>query len=121
MAFFQQNLLIRPLFATSNKAKMGIRRMPYVFTQEGVAMLSSVLNSNRAIQANIQIMRAFVKLRELMISHKELARKIENIAKKFKEHDQNFILIFKAIQELLKKPEESKKKKVPIGFSPLKK
>jgi len=89
---------------------------PYVFTEQGVAMLSSVLNSKRAIKVNIEIMRAFTRLRELMISHKDLASKIEEIEKKFKEHDKNFILIFKAIRELLEKPKEPEGKSVPIGF-----
>lgn len=107
----------RSQFATSNKVKMGIRRLPYVFTREGVAMLSSVINSEQAIQVNIQIMRAFVKLQELMISHKDLARKIEDVERKFKEHDQNFIAIFQAIRGLLQKPKEPQEKKRPIGFN----
>src|SRR5271170_2100777 len=81
--------------AISNKEIMGIRKMPYVFTEQGVAMLSSVLNSDRAIEVNIQIMRIFTKLREMMISHKDLARKIAYLERrfqnKFKEHDQKFI------------------------------
>jgi len=99
----------------------GVRTLPFAFTEHGILMLSSVLNSKRAILINIQIMRTFTKLRELMISHKELAGKIEEIEKKFKDHDQNFVLIFKAIKELLKKPEEPEKKKMPIGFYPIKK
>ncbi len=102
--------------AISNKEKMGIRRMPYVFTEQGVAMLSSVLNSDRAIEVNIQIMRVFVRLKELMISHKDLARKIENLERKFKEHDQKFVLVFEAIKQLLEEPEEPSKPKEPIGF-----
>ena len=79
-------------------------------------MLSSILNSERAIQVNIQIMRAFTKLRELMVSHKYLARKIEELERKFNQHDQNFIIVFKAIKKLLADPREPKKKKLPIGF-----
>ena len=90
--------------------------MPYVFTQEGVAMLSSVLGSERAIQVNVAIMRTFVKLRELMLSHKDLAKKIEDLERKFKGHDENFIVIFKAIKELLEAPKESDFPKVGIGF-----
>ena len=92
------------------------RAKPYAFTQEGIAMLSSVLNSPRAVQVNIAIMRAFVKLRELMISHKDLARKIEELEGKFNQHDENFIIVFKTIKKLLETPRESKKKKLPIGF-----
>ena len=83
-------------------------------------MLSSILHSERAVQVNIQIMRVFVKLRELMISHKDLARKIEDIERKFqnkfKEHDQKFILIFNAIKALLSDKEEAAKKHGPMGF-----
>ena len=76
-------------------------------------MLSSVLNSERAIHVNIQIMRVFVRLRELMISHKDLAQKIENLERKFKQHDKNFVIIFEAIRKLLDPPEKPNKK---IGF-----
>jgi hypothetical protein len=61
---------------------------PYAFTEQGVAMLSSVLNSKRAIQVNILIMRAFVKLREVMATHKDLAQKIEALERKYQEHDE---------------------------------
>ncbi|MCR4336755.1 MAG: ORF6N domain-containing protein [Candidatus Omnitrophica bacterium] len=87
---------------------------PYVFTQEGVAMLSSVLNSERAIEVNIQIMRVFIKLREIMMSHKDLIHKIEGLERKFKEHDKKFVLVFEAIRQLLTEPEEPSKE--PIGF-----
>ena len=79
-------------------------------------MLSSVLNSQRAISVNIQIMRVFAKLRELMISHKDLARKIDDLERKFEDHDKRFILVFEAIKKLLKGPAESPKPKTPIGF-----
>ena len=94
----------------------GPRKLAYAFTEQGVAMLSSVLNSDRAIEVNIQIIRVFVKLKELMITHKDLARKIDNLAKKFKEHDQKFIVVFEAIKRILKASEEPMKLKVPIGF-----
>ncbi len=86
---------------------------PWAFTEQGVAMLSSVLNSPRAIQVNIAIMRAFTKLRELMISHKDLAHKIEDLERKYKEHDKNFTIVFQAIRKLLEAP---KKEKRSIGF-----
>ncbi|MBP9854914.1 MAG: ORF6N domain-containing protein [Candidatus Omnitrophica bacterium] len=101
---------------TSNKGRGGRRYLPYVFTQEGVAMLSSVLNSERAIQVNIQIMRAFVKLRELMISHKGLAQKINELEKKFNDHDKSIALIFRAIKELLESPPVQETSKEGIGF-----
>lgn len=101
---------------TSNSEKMGLRKSPLAFTEHGILMLSSVLHSPRAIQVNIQIMRAFVKLRELMITHKGLAGKIEELEIKFKKHDENFVIVFNAIKKLLQAPVESPKKKLPIGF-----
>jgi len=85
---------------------------PYAFTEQGVAMLSSVLNSERAIIANIQIMRAFTRLREIIMTHKDLQRKIEGIEKKY---DQQFKVVFDAIKQLLIPPEKPKGK---IGFHP---
>ena len=76
-------------------------------------MLSSVLNSERAIEVNIAIMRVFVKLRETVASHKELKGKLEKIEKHLKDHDESIQVIFHAIQELITAPEEPKKK---IGF-----
>ncbi|MFH1413809.1 MAG: ORF6N domain-containing protein [Candidatus Omnitrophota bacterium] len=87
----------------------GRRYLPYVFTQEGVAMLSSVLNSKRAIKVNIQIMRAFVKLKELLLTHKDLAIKIEALERKCSNHDEKIMAIFEAIKQLLQPPAEEKK------------
>ena len=84
--------------------------LPYVFTEQGVAMLSSVLNSERAVQVNIEIMRAFVRLRELMSTHKDLARKLETLEKKY---DAQFKVVFDAIRQLMTQPEPRKRK---IGF-----
>jgi len=92
----------------------GRRYLPYVFTEQGVAMLSSVLHSRRAIRVNIQIMRAFIKLKEILLTHKDLASKIEKLEKKYSEHDQTIRAIFEAIKELLK-PQPVKEKKI-IGF-----
>jgi len=96
--------------------------LPTVFTEQGVAMLSSVLKSKMAIQVNIQIMRVFTNLREMMATHKDLARKIEDLEskfhEKFQEHDQKIILIFNAIKELLADKEEAAKKSGPLGFIP---
>lgn len=92
----------------------GRRYLPYVFTQEGVAMLSSVLNSKSAIRVNIQIMRAFVKLRELVLTHKDLAVKIEALERKYANHDEKIKIIFETIKQLLEPPPASKKP--PIGF-----
>jgi len=84
--------------------------LPYAFTEQGVAMLSSVLNSKRAILVNIQIMRAFTKLREMLLTHAELRRKIETMEKKY---DQRFKVVFEAIRQLLTLPEKPKRR---IGF-----
>lgn len=95
----------------SKKERMGLRRRPLVFTEQGVAMLSSVLGSDRAIDVNIAIMRAFVRLREMMATHKELSQKIEELEKKY---DAQFRAVFDAIRELLQPaPIPSKRR---IGF-----
>jgi len=93
----------------------GIRIAPYAFTEQGVAMLSSVLHSERAIQVNIEIMRAFVRLRQMLSSNAELSRKMAALEKKY---DIQFKAVFDAIRELMT-PVEPKKKR-PIGFAPWK-
>lgn len=84
--------------------------MPYVFTEQGVAMLSSVLNSERAIQVNIAIMRVFSKLREMISGHKDLKDRIDQLEKKY---DGQFRVVFKALKALLEDPTEEGR---PIGF-----
>jgi hypothetical protein len=84
--------------------------LPYAFTEQGVAMLSSVLNSERAIKVNIEIMRAFVRLRAMLASNKDLARRLDELEKKY---DKQFKLVFDAIRELMEPPEPKKR---PIGF-----
>ncbi len=89
----------------------GLRRAtPYAFTEQGVAMLSSILHSKRAIRVNIEIMRAFVELRKFLASHAELARKLEEMEKKY---DSQFRVVFEAIRQLMAPPAAGKKK---IGF-----
>ena len=108
---------LRFQFETSSPGRHGGRRyLPYAFTQEGVAMLSSILRSDRAIQVNIAIMRTFVKLREVMASHKELAGMIESLERKYSQHDQAIQVIFDAIKELLQSPQPQPPKR-RIGFS----
>ena len=102
--------LLRSQIVISKKGRGGRRYLPYVFTEQGVAMLSSVLRSERAVQVNIEIMRAFVRLREMIATHKDLARKLEALEKKY---DAQFKVVFDAIRELMA-PSESKKRK--IGF-----
>lgn len=91
-----------------------IKYLPFAFTEHGVAMLSSVLNSKRAIQVNIQIMRAFTKLREILLTHKDLSAKIEALESKYAEHDHAIKAIFEAIKQLLEPPPT--KQKPQIGF-----
>lgn len=91
-------------------------QLPYAFTEQGVAMLSSVLNSERAIKVNIQIMRAFVKLKELLLTHKDLAIKIDALERKYDDHDQKIKAIFEAIKKLLE-PLPAKDR-IITGFQP---
>ena len=88
----------------------GVRTPPYAFTEQGVAMLSSVLNSDRAVQVNIEIMRAFVRLRQLLASNADLARKLESLEKKY---DAQFKVVFDAIRQLMSPPEPKRRE---IGF-----
>lgn len=88
----------------------GARNLPMAFTEQGVAMLSSVLRSERAVQVNIQIMRAFVQMRRVLVEHKELATKLNALERKY---DENFRVVFDAIRQLMDPPVEKKRK---IGF-----
>jgi len=103
---------LRSQIVTSKRksARGGRRYPPYAFTEEGVAMLSSVLNSPRAVKVNIEIMRAFVRLRKILSSHAELAHKLEALEKKY---DSQFKAVFDAIRQLMA-PKEAPKKR--IGF-----
>ena len=96
---------------SKKEGRGGRRYFPYAFTEQGVAMLSSVLNSKRAVQVNIAIMRAFVKLREMLASHKDLARKLADMERKY---DHQFKVVFDAIRQLMTPPDTKKKSK--IGF-----
>jgi len=107
---FQEVGILRCQIGTSSWG--GKRFLPYAFTEQGVAMLSSVLKSKRAVQVNIEIMRAFVKLRELLASHKDLALKLAEMEKKY---DAQFKVVFDAIRELMS-PIEPPPKPRRIGF-----
>ncbi len=102
----------------SNSEKMGLRKPPLVFTEQGVAMLSSVLNSDRAIMVNIQIMRVFTKMRELVETHKEILQKLEQLEKKDIEQDEKIMLIFEYLKQLEKAKQEELeyKNRKKIGF-----
>jgi hypothetical protein len=103
----------RSQFVTSNRDRMGLRYRPMAFTEQGVAMLSSVLNSERAIEVNIAIMRVFVRLREMMATHKELAFKLIELEERLEGHDEQIQNIFEAIRQLMTPPDSPRKK---IGF-----
>jgi len=107
---YQEVASLRSQIVTSKAGRGGRRYIPYVFTEQGVAMLSSVLNSERAIQVNIAIMRAFVKLREMIASHKDLAKRLDELEKKY---DEQFRVVFDAIRELMTPPEPKRRR---IGF-----
>ncbi len=94
-----------------------VKYLPFVFTEQGVAMLSSVLKSKRAVQVNIQIMRVFVKLKAFMMSHKYLARKIEDLERKIGDHDEKIVHIFDTIKRLMAEPHSGDGyKRTKIGF-----
>ena len=105
----------RSQFVTLKRGQ-NIKYLPYAFTEQGVAMLSSVLNSDRAIEVNIAIMRAFVRLREILSTHKDLARKLDALERKLAKHDDNFTVVFDAIRQMMEPPSGPKKKR--IGFCP---
>jgi len=95
---------------TSKSRRGGRRYLPYAFTEQGVAMLSSVLRSKRAVQVNIAIMRTFVRLREMLLSNADLARKLNALEKKY---DAQFKVVFDAIRDLMTPPEPQRRQ---IGF-----
>jgi hypothetical protein len=107
----------RSQIVTSNPAgKMGLRRPPYAFTELGVAMLSSVLNSERAVRMNILIMRAFVRLREILATHKDLVQAIEDIRPRQDEQGEQITAIIETINQLLlPEPVPTRRR---IGFNP---
>jgi len=101
---------LKSQFVTSSWGRLK-RAAPYAFTEQGVAMLSSVLRSKRAVQVNINIMRAFVRLREMMAGHQDLARKLAELERKY---DAQFKVVFDAIRNLMEPPATTKEKQ--IGF-----
>ncbi len=98
-------------FAISKTKRGGRRNTPFAFTEQGIAMLSSVLNSDRAIKVNISIMRAFVQLRQMLATHHELAEKLKELEKKY---DKRFVVVFEALRQLVTPPPI---KSNPIGFN----
>jgi phage regulator Rha-like protein len=99
--FVQEHILrSRSQFVTLKRG-LNVKYRPYAFTEQGVAMLSSVLKSERAIEVNVAIMRAFVRLRELLMTHKELAGKLKELEEKVEKHDEKIIMVFEAIRQLI--------------------
>lgn len=96
----EEAISLRCQIGTSNETRGGRRYIPYVFTEHGVGMLSSVLNSQRAVQMNIAIIRAFIGLREVLASHKDLAREFERLAHTRQEHAAVLSIVVKDIQDL---------------------
>ena len=110
----------RTHFASSKEDKKGLRYAPFCFTEQGVTMLSCVLNSERAIEVNIRIIRVFTKMREMLLSHKDILVKLEQIEKRLLQHDvginkqeENVQMIFQALKQLLNPPQEPRPR---IGF-----
>lgn len=106
---------LRSQFVTSSSQHGGKRYAPYVFTEHGVAMLSSVLKSERAVQMNIFIIRSFIKMRELLSTHKDLAQKIDEIERRQKEQGDHLSTVYSVVKQLISDPPDLKQK---IGFAP---
>jgi hypothetical protein len=109
----QQIMKNRSQIVTSSKKHGGARYRPYAFTEQGIAMLSSVLNSERAVKVNIAIMRAFVKLRWALETNRELAQKFSELERRVDKHDEEVAAILEAIRQLMTPPEEPRRE---IGF-----
>ena len=104
----------RSQFVTSNNGdKMGLRYSPFCFSEQGVTMLACILNSERAITINIQIIRIFTKLREMIVTHKDILLKLDQLERKVTGHDENIQMIFETIKQMLNPPVAPRKR---IGF-----
>jgi hypothetical protein len=104
---------LRSQFVTSNEGRGGRRHLPYAFTEQGVAMLSTVLNSEHAVQMNIEIMRAFVRLRQILSTNKALAEKFAELERRVESHDEHIRSLFEAIRQLMTPSEVPRPR---IGF-----
>lgn len=110
----EEHEALRSQFATSNTGRGGRRYAPYAFTEHGAIMAATILNSPKAIEMSVFIVRAFVQLREMLSSHKELAAKLEALEQKFGSHDQAIAGLIDAIRQLMAPPAQKKR---PIGFT----
>jgi phage regulator Rha-like protein len=107
--------ILKSQFVTSKMDNRGgIRKLPFAFTEHGAVMLASVLNSDRAIEVNIQIVRIFTKMKELLLTHKDILLKLEQAEKKMNKHGDDIELIFKYLKQLLTAPEPAPRTR--IGF-----
>jgi hypothetical protein len=104
---------LRSQIASSKKGRGGRRYLPYVFTEHGAVMLASVLNSSQAVEASIFVVRAFIRFRELISTHRELAKKLGELESKIAIHDEEIRALFGAMRQLMKPPEKTKRQ---IGF-----
>lgn len=100
----------RSQFVTSISDNMGLRYTPFCFTEQGIAMLSSILNSKTAIRVNIQIIRVFTKKRELVLTHKDILLQLKKIEKKLANHDEDITLIFGYLKQLLNPPQPPRRR-----------
>lgn len=104
---------LRSQIATSKKGRGGRRYRPYAFTEHGALMVASVLNTRRAVEASVYVVRAFIRLREMLATHRELARKLAQLEKRIEGHDEEITAIFDAIRQLM---EPAQKPGKQIGF-----
>jgi predicted acylesterase/phospholipase RssA len=105
---------LRSQFATSSGGPGGRRHRPYVFSEHGAVMLASVLNSKIAVEASVQVVRAFVRLRQVLATHKQLAAKLAELEARIEGHDASITALFQAIRQLMEPPEKARKR---IGFA----
>lgn len=106
----------RSQFVTSNSDNMGLRYAPFCFTEQGIAMLSSILNSEKAINVNIQIIRIFTRIRQILLDHSQLKLDIEIIKSRLNEQDQNMEIVFKYLDHMA--ADDAPQKRTRIGFKP---
>jgi hypothetical protein len=104
-------------FATSSSKWGGRRKLPRAFTEHGAVMAATVLNTPTAVAVSIEVVRAFVRLRQLLVSHEDLARKLEELENKLVAHDEQFAVVFEAIRQLMTPPKPAPKGR--IGFQPI--
>ena len=104
---------LRSQIVTSNKGRGGARYLPLAFTEQGVSMLSGVLNSETAVRVHIQIIRVFAKMRQLLLTHKDILLQLQKIEKNLTGHDEDIQLIFQYLKQLLNPPQPPRRK---IGF-----